>query len=490
MGRLARKAAAKSKGADVKDTGFVTLAKRWWWFLLAGALVAGAFAYVAAGRLTPTYEAEVQLLTGPINTDFGTQRAAGNISRTYSELATSRRVVDGTIRSLRLPQTREELRASISATANEVTRIVTIRVRDENPTRAAQIANRLARELSGLSRRVPQQDTEAIDVLMAQDEIVTLPEAFQARVRSAAQKALGLPLAGRLSVVDPADPPTEPIAPQKTLLTLLAAFAGALLAGLVVLLREYPGRAVESEQALAEIARVPLLGSVNGRRPARNQPLEVESRPDSRHADSYRVLAAKMGFTDSDRPIRSLLVIGSEGASGSGALAANLAAVLAEAASVTLVDATATDGEITKVLGLDGRPGYSELLSTGGDAAGIQGRLDEVVVHRNERFDVVPCGAAGGQTLFDRGRARAVLEGLFTSSEFVVLNAPPVDRSPSSLVWAQAADATVLVVDSRKTTRQSVTEAVQSFSLVGANLVGTVWRQGTRPWARFLPFGQ
>ncbi len=474
----------------MKDTGFVTLAKRWWWFLLAGALVAGGFAYAAAGRLTPTYEAEVQLLTGPINTDFGTLRAAGEISRTYSELATSRRVLDGTIRSLRLEQTREELRVSVTATANEVTRIVTVRVRDEDPSRAAQIANRLARELARLSRRVPQQETEAIDVLMAQDEIVTLPEGFQARVRSAARKALGLPLAGQLSVVDPADPPADPIAPQKTLLTLLAAFAGVLLAGLVVLLREYPGRAVESEQALAEIARVPLLGSVNGRRPARNQPLEVESRPDSRHADSYRVLAAKMGFTDSDRPIRSLLVIGSEGASGSGALAANLAAVLAEASSVTLVDANAIDGEITKVLGLEGRPGYAELLSPDGDATGIQGRLNEVVVHRNERFDVVPSGAAGGQALFDLGRARAVLEGLFATSEFIVLNAPPVDRSPSSLVWAQAADATVFVVDSRKTTRQSVTEAVQSFSLVGANLVGTVWREGTGSWARFLPFGR
>ncbi len=473
----------------MKETGFVSLAKRWWWFLLAGALIAGGFAYAGAARLTPTYEAEVQLLTGPINTDFGTLRAAGELARTYSELATSRPVVDGTIRSLRLQQTREELRESITATANEVTRIVTIRVRDEDPKRAAQIANRLAEELSRLSKKVPQQETEAIDVLMAQDEIVTLPEGFQERVRSAARKALGQPLAGQLLVVDPADPPIEPVAPQKTLLTLLAAFAGLLLAGLVVLLREYPGRGLESDQALAEIARVPLLGSVNGRRPTRNQPLEVESGRDSVHADSYRVLAAKMGFTDSERPIRSVVVIGSEGASGSGALAANLAAVLAEAARVTLVDANASDCEITKVLGLDGQPGYSDLLSTDGDDVGIEGRLDGVLVHRNERFDVVPCGAAGGQTPFDLGRARAVLEGLFATSDFVVLNTPPVNRSPSSLIWAQAADATVLVVDSRKTTRQAVTESVQSFSLVGANLIGTVWRQGRRGGG-FLPFGR
>jgi non-specific protein-tyrosine kinase len=456
----------------VKETGFVSLAKRWWWFLALGALIGGVAAYAGASRLTPTYEAEVQLLTGPINTDFTTLRAAGELARTYSELASSRRVVDRTIRSLRLPYDREELRESMTATANEVTRIVTVRVRDADPQRAADIANRLARELSRVSRQVPQQDTDAIGALMAQTEIVVLPVETQERVRAAAQKALGLPLAGQLQVVDPADPPPDPVAPQKSLLTLIAAFAGILLAGIVVLLREYPGRAIDSEEALEDISRLPVLGSVNGKPVRPDQPLEVERDASSPSADAYRVLAAKIGFADTERPVRSLLLIGSEGTRGSGALAANLAAVLAESGKVTLVDANAVDGEVTSVLGLGDRPGYAELLANGrGD---FDGGLDDVLVQRHERFDVLPAGNATGPALFDPASAQALLRRLLESSDFVVVNAPPVDRSPSSLVWGRATDATVLVVDRRRTTRRSVSEAVQTFALVGANLIGTV----------------
>jgi capsular polysaccharide biosynthesis protein/Mrp family chromosome partitioning ATPase len=458
----------------VKETGFVSLAKRWWWFLALGALVSGLFAYVAASRLTPTYEAEAQLLTGPINTGFDTLRAAGDLSRTYAVIATSGKVLDETIRSLRLSTTRDDLGKRVSATSNEATRIVTIRVRDSEPRRAADIANRIAERLIAATQKTPVQESAEIDRIMTQPEIERLSVDLQKQVRSAIRTALTPPLAGRLTRVDDAIPPTSPVAPQKVLLSLLAAFAGLLVAGLIVLVREYPGRQLENEEALAELAPVPVLGSVNGARATMPGPLEVES--GSSNADAYRVLAAKIGFADSERPIRSLLLLGSEAESGSGTLAANLAAVLAETADVTLVDANAPDGEITKVFGLDEFPGYGELISENGSGPQFA-RLDEILVDQNEGLEVVPHGAVAGHAAFDLAKAQTLLGRLLKSSDFVVVNVPPADRSPSSLVWARAADATVLVVDGRKTTRRSVAGAVQSFSLVGANLIGTVWRE-------------
>jgi capsular polysaccharide biosynthesis protein/Mrp family chromosome partitioning ATPase len=465
----------------VKETGFVSLAKRWWWFLFLGALVSGIVAYAGASRLTPTYEAEANLLTGPINTDFNNQRAAGESSRTYAVLATSRRVMNPTIEKLGLTDTPDELGDRVVATSNEVTRIVTIRVRDNDPARAAQIANSLAANLIAETRKTPPQSIAAINELMRKREVASLPVETQRQIETAATEVLGVPASGILQVVDQADPPTTPVAPQKILLALLAAFAGLLVAGLIVLLREYPGRSLESEEALAELAPVPVLGSVNGSRAIAPGPLEVES--GSSNADAYRVLAAKIGFADSERPIRSLLVIGSEAESGSGTLAANLAAVLAETADVTLVDANAPDGEITKVFGLADRPGYGELLAPNGNGQPVS-QLDEVLVAQNEGLDVVPHGAVGAQGPFDLSRAQTLLGKLLTSSDFVVVNVPPADRSPSSLVWARAADATVLVVDRRKTTPRSVAGAVQSFSLVGANLIGTVWRDRRRRLVR------
>jgi Mrp family chromosome partitioning ATPase len=178
-----------------------------------------------------------------------------------------------------------------------------------------------------------------------------------------------------------------------------------------------------------------------------------------------------------------LLPLGSEAESGSGTLAANLAAVLAETADVTLVAANAPYGEITKGFGLQDRPGYGELLAANGDGEPL-GRLDEVVVSQTEGLDVVPHGAPGTYVPFDLVRAQTLLGKLLRSSDYVVVNVPPADRSPSSLVWARAADATVLVVDRRKTTPRSMAGAVQSFSLVGANPIGTVWRDGRRRLTR------
>jgi Mrp family chromosome partitioning ATPase len=139
------------------------------------------------------------------------------------------------------------------------------------------------------------------------------------------------------------------------------------------------------------------------------------------------------------------------------------------------VDANAADGEITKVFGLENHTGYGELISENGDKRPFS-QLDEILISQNEGLDVVPHGSVNGHGAFDLARAQTLLGRLLKTSDYVVVNVPPADRSPSSLVWARAADATVLVVDRRKTTRRAVAGAVQSFSLVGANLIGTVWR--------------
>jgi Mrp family chromosome partitioning ATPase len=59
-----------------------------------------------------------------------------------------------------------------------------------------------------------------------------------------------------------------------------------------------------------------------------------------------------------------------------------------------------------------------------------------------------------------------------------VLNAPALDDSPSTLVWAEVVDATVLVVKEGKTSRTAVADAIRSLSLVrGARFAGTVLRE-------------
>jgi capsular polysaccharide biosynthesis protein len=470
----------------LEKSGFIPLAKRWWWVLLGATLVAAVSAFVFASRLSPTYEAEVSLLTGPYKATFDTLRASGDLARTFSGFATQGPTLQSTIDELDLNRTVEDLRKSVGATSNDVTRFLTIRVQDKDPKLAADIANSLANQLiRRVQEESPTQELELVDEFMRQEEVTRLRDPAQLRIEDAANRIFGAnPPEGQLRVVDPAAVPVEPVAPRVTLITVLAALAGLVGTGIFVLVRESSSEAVESERALVDLAQLPFLGSVDslGKRKS-GEPLVVEAKPGSREADAYRLLAARIGLFDNESSIRSLLVIGVQQGDGSGLLAANLAAVLAKSDwHVTLVDANNSEGEITTALGLADRPGYGELLAADPELTTNGADLKNLRVSRTDDFDVLPRGS-GVQTVLEVDRARQLLDRLLEEANVVVLSAPPIERSPDTLTWARTADATVLVARRGRTSGESVTRAVEALRHTRANVVGTILSEG--PTLRF-----
>jgi polysaccharide biosynthesis transport protein len=461
----------------VNQAGFIPIVRRWWPVVLLAAVAAGVSAKIIGSTIDPTYEAEVTLLTGPINTDFGTLRASGDLARTYSDLATSGPILSGAVKKLRLGLPVEELRKDVSATSNDVTRLVKIRVRDTGPARAAAIANELARRLTNLTRGTTPQQVELLNKLREQPEFARLDEATKAAVTAAVSRLTQQPFEGRLQVVDPAAPPTTPVAPRITLITLMAALAGAIGAGIIILLAELSSARVEGDEAGADVAGIPLLASIgaggwlSARKPTG---LIVEEAPNSDAARDYQLLATKIGLLADWRPTRSLLVIGSEDRAGGGIVAANLAAVLAHSAGgAALVDANESQPEITRMLGLDDAPGLGELLSSNGSGPSLKG----LGVDRGEGLLVLPRGDEAVQGLIGPEQASQALDLLLEESGRVVINAASVEHSPSTLIWAHVADATVLVIRPRSK-REAVAEAERALRLAGARIAGVVVRRG------------
>ena len=85
-------------------SGYLAVAKRWWWTLLVATWVAAISGYVVASSIPPTYEAETQLLVGPYNTDVDTLRAAGNLVQTYADLVTTTPLLDSAIKVIYTPR--------------------------------------------------------------------------------------------------------------------------------------------------------------------------------------------------------------------------------------------------------------------------------------------------------------------------------------------------------------------------------------------------
>jgi Mrp family chromosome partitioning ATPase len=153
-------------------------------------------------------------------------------------------------------------------------------------------------------------------------------------------------------------------------------------------------------------------------------------------------------------------------------VAANLASALSESgAKVGLADVSAT-GELARFLELDGDDRGDNAVAEPLETVRCRWtRLQLFSMKQHPRLVVLP--RIVGQPA-DVEDARSALDVLLEKCDFVVLATLPIDTFPSSLVWARAADATVLLVERDRTKREAITPAVQSLDLVGAHLVGTV----------------
>src|SRR4029078_2735606 len=99
---------------------------------------------------------------------------------------------------------------------------------------------------------------------------------------------------GQIQPVQFAVPPTDPIAPQKSLIVALAALAALIGAMVLVMLVEYLSAAVRSEDELARLTGMLFLGKVEA---ARAQPSStrglIDRAPESAAAAGYRLVVAK-----------------------------------------------------------------------------------------------------------------------------------------------------------------------------------------------------
>lgn len=206
---------------------FLPLIRRWALLLVVAAVAAGLVGYVAASRMSPTYESRARLLVGPLNTDIDTLRASGELTRTYAELATGAHVLDRAAAAMGGSVTSDDLRRSVQANANEVTRMLTIRATSRERALAAKAADAVAQELMRL--------TSAAVAAPA-------PPAGTAPALPAVTVTVPAPAAGIVTSVDPAEIPDGRVAPNVRVHVLLSTLAGTLMAMAIAFVIEAFGR--------------------------------------------------------------------------------------------------------------------------------------------------------------------------------------------------------------------------------------------------------
>jgi capsular polysaccharide biosynthesis protein len=422
--------------------GFVPTLARWWWVLLVGTVAAAAAGSVVASRIAPVYEAEVRLLVGPVNADADTLKGAGALALTYAELVTSTPVLSATGNDLSPTIPAGRLRSDVRASANEITRIITITARDTNRPRAVLIANKLADKL--------------------------------------AERTAGTPIrpGGMVSVVQPAEAPSRPVEPKRSIIIALAGLSGLLVGLGVAMVSDRLRDRISSPQQLMEAADLPVVISVWSPRGAGR--LDFAKAAGSATAAAYRLLATYTEGGAVSQPVQRLLVASCFPGEASGEVAANLATTIAAAdRDVTVVDLNVAEAAVTCFFGLKADPGGLSRVKATPGAPWASAVVD---VGGGRTMKVVPCDPLAGQLEVTASVAGGILNSALSSTSLVIVNATPLSCSTDAIAWASAADAVILVARRDRTRRTELAIMATSLRSSGKNLaVGVLVEAG---WSR------
>ena len=296
-----------------------------------------------------------------------------------------------------------------------------------------------------------------------------------------------------IKVMDEARAPEEPLAPRLKLYLALGAFVGMLLGVTFAVAKNYfQDTYLRLEEAVRQLDALPespsflgVLPSIKKRR-AYRLPLIVQDAPQSRSAEAFRVLQAKLPFLNPGAPVQTILVTSATRGEGKSTTSSNLAVALAQRGNrVLLIDAdmrrpsqhnTFTSEELLQVEStgdtsnaerIDVRkPGLSEALIH------LNTENGEDVLHTTVKqtnipnLDFVPSGTVPPNPieLLNSEMMTHWLELAKSEYDVIVIDSPPIRAVADPMILANMVDAIVYVFDITKTRRSDVLMGIRDLT--------------------------
>ena len=485
--------------------------RSWLPLLIASAVLAGGLAYLASGLLPKVYEAKSTLLIGQslsaVNPDFAQLQASQQLSNTYVKLATTRQIMVAVIDKLGLKDTPQSLERRVQAATPINSTLLDITVTDPDADAAAAIANEIAAQVIKASPDLQGQEEQirqfvAADLAATQTQIETtqtevnrlagLPtrtaaEDAQLNLLESRLTSLRASYAGLLSfasndasnlvsLFDPAVALKDPVSPRPLVNTLLAAVLGLLLVMAIIVIATYFDDSVKTTEDVEEATGLPTLGAIprmpGGRGRSEIYQLATLLYPRSAAAEAYRTVRTNLEFASVDEPIQSLLVTSAGPGEGKSVTAANLAIAFAQAGrKVLLIDADLRKPGVHALFNLGNDRGLTNLLR------GDDTRWESVVQPtEQEGLRVLTTGVQppNPAELLGSQRMKRVLEKLAAAHELLIIDSPPLLIVTDAAILSSVANGTVLVIDAKRTRRDSARNAREALTKSGATVLGAL----------------
>ena len=197
---------------------------------------------------------------------------------------------------------------------------------------------------------------------------------------------------------------------------------------------------------------------------------------DSAVVEHYRRLRTKIMQQHASKPFRSLLVTSPNPGEGKSVTVLNLGLSFALLPSfrVVVVDGDLRKGSLGKWLGVERRPGLSNLID--GSA-----KLEDVVLKSDESsmcFVVSGTSEAAPAELLNSGALSGHFQRLGEYFDMIVVDSPPVNLITDTQLLAASCDAVLLVARAFSTPRKTFEKTVQE--LAPFRVIGTILNGGTK----------
>jgi non-specific protein-tyrosine kinase len=460
---------------------------RWYWLLALGAIVALGATWYALSDRQPLYRATATIQIGRAiqekNPEQNDLAITERLVPAYAELAKRDPVLVAVSETLGISLSPDEIRARLLITPVWSTQLVDIQVVDVDPTRAAAIANEIARQIAlqspnptpedanqtfieqqlkdlqlkitdGQSRILTLQGdiavmTTASEIADAQERLGTLQAQVDAWQTSYATLLASAEPSNTniVEVVSNATAPSAPIASSDMLYYALAMVIGVGLAALMALalglLNGVIQRAEDVEQITgnASVVTIPRYRVPRGHLPV------VLAKPDSPATAAYRVLRNVLQANGLDRSKVSLVVTSSRSGEGKTTTVANLAVAVANTGRrVILVDANFRNPELGKLFGLSSAVGFSNLMM--GDTL-----LDKALQRtRHPKLRVITSGSIPPNyaDLLSSAPIGNIADTLATMADVVLYDTSAVVEEQEALLLAKSTTGVLVIAEARR----------------------------------------
>ncbi len=398
---------------------------------------------------TPMYKSESQVFVStPANSlDIASLATGSSFSqqrvKSYAQIVNSPLTLSAVIEALRLDISAQDLSKRVSASAPLDTVLISISVTDSSPSRAAEIANEIARQF-----KVVASDLE--------------------------MRSIDLDAPVKISIVRRAVPAEAPFTPRVKVNYFLGIIFGFALGLMLSGIRKVLDMSIKNED---DLSGLPLLSAIGFDSAADEKPLITDLGRYAARTESFRTLRTNVKYIVPNIPAKVIAVTSALPGEGKSTTAINLSISMAQGGQrVLLVEGDMRRPKVNSYLNLENaESGLSTILNHKKRISLVTLR-DAIQNFEETRLDIMTSGPVPGNPseLLGSPKMAELLGVLRSRYDYVVFDTPPLLPVTDAAVIASQVDGVILVVHAGKTKKPQFQGCRAAVESVSGRILGVV----------------